>query len=108
MSAWLAWISAPFHPVVDPSQREEKFGGRWLLGYPTYPTAKAKGERSMLGKREQAEDAYACVPQDPRDMMKTALSETQPPVMQGYVPRYSVCCGATRIGRQIIRRPNPP
>jgi len=24
----LAWISAPFHPVVDPSRREEKFGGR--------------------------------------------------------------------------------
>ena len=62
----------------------------------------------MLGKRERAEDAYARVPQDPRAMVKTAWSETQPPAMQGYVPRSSVCCGATRIGRQIIRRPNPP
>jgi len=27
VGAPLAWISAPFHPVVDPSRREEKFGG---------------------------------------------------------------------------------
>ena len=62
----------------------------------------------MLGKRERPEDAYGWVPQDPRDMVKTALSETQPPVMQGYIPRYSVCCGATLSGRLIIRRSHPP
>ena len=40
----------------------------------------------MLGKREEPEDAYDCVPRDPRDMVKATLPEPQPPAMQAYIP----------------------
>ncbi len=38
-------------------------------------------------KREASEDAYDVVPQDPRDMVRTALFEPQSPAMQAYIPR---------------------
>ena len=53
------------------------------MGHAAYPDAKAKGNNSMLRKREQAEDVYASlVPQDPRDMVRTTLFESQFPVAQ--------------------------
>jgi len=53
----LCWPCAPFYPVIDPPCSGEKFGGRWLLGRPSDLAAKAKGDNSMVGKRERPEDA---------------------------------------------------
>jgi hypothetical protein len=77
----LYWLRAPFHPVIDPP-RGEKFGGRGLLGHPPDLEVKAEGDNSMVGKREQPEDADGGVPQDPRDMVKAALPEPQSPAVQ--------------------------
>ena len=60
------------------------------LGPTAYPAAKAKGDRSMPSKRERSEDADDPVPQGPRDTVRTALFEPQPPTMQPYIPRHSV------------------
>src|SRR4051794_27857649 len=53
----LSWPCAPFHPVIDPPRSGEKFGGTRLLGHPPDLAAKAKGESSMVGKRERPEGA---------------------------------------------------
>jgi hypothetical protein len=60
------------------------------LGPTAYLAAKAKGDRSMPSKRERSEDADDPVPQGPRDTVRTALFEPQPPAMQLYIPRHSV------------------
>ena len=60
------------------------------LGPTAYPAAKVKGDRSMPSKRERSEDADDPVPQGPRDTVRTALFEPQPPAMQAYIPRHSV------------------
>ena len=60
------------------------------LGPTAYLAAKAKGDRSMPSKRERSEDADDPVPQGPRDTVRTALFEPQPPTMQAYIPRHSV------------------
>ena len=60
------------------------------LGPTAYLAAKAKGDRSMPSKRERSEDADDPVPQGPRDTVRTALFEPQPPTMQPYIPRHSV------------------
>jgi hypothetical protein len=85
--AALSWPCAPLHPVIDPSRSGEKFGGTWLLGRPPNLTAKAKGDKSMVGKRARSEGAYGRGSRDPRDMVKARLPEPQSPVMQGHVPR---------------------
>ncbi len=82
----LCRLRAPFHPVIDPPRSGEKLGGPRLLGHPPHLAAKAKGDRSMVGKRERPEDAYGRGLRDPRDMVKGRLPEPQPPVMQGHVP----------------------
>jgi hypothetical protein len=85
MALWR--LRAPFHPVIDPPRSGEKLGGMWLLGRPPNLAAKAKGDRSMVGKRERPEDAYGRGSQDPRDMVKGTLPEPQSPVMHAHVPR---------------------
>jgi hypothetical protein len=62
----------------------------------------------MVGKQETAENAYAVVLQDPRDRVKARLPESEPPVLEAYILRYSVYRGATGIGRLNRRRSNPP
>ena len=64
---------APFHPVIDPPRSGEKFGGTWLLGRPPDLEAKAKGDSSMVGKRERSEGAYGRDSRDPRDTVKAGL-----------------------------------
>jgi retron-type reverse transcriptase len=59
------------------------------LGPTAYPAAKAKRDSSMPIKRKWSEDAYGHVLQGPRDMVRAALLEPQPPVMQAYIPRHS-------------------
>ena len=53
-----------------------------LLGHPIDLKAKAGGERSMSEKRGALEDAEGAVLQDPRDMAKAALPESQSPAVQ--------------------------
>jgi len=53
------------------------------VGHAAHLDAKAEGDNSMLRKREQAEDVYASlVPQDPRDMVRATLLESQFPGAQ--------------------------
>src|SRR5215218_3679353 len=66
------------------------------LGPAAHLAARAKGNSSMPSKRERPEDAYGPVPQGPRDMVRTALFEPQPPAMQAYIPRRSVSCRGHR------------
>src|SRR5215210_1367201 len=66
------------------------------LGPAAHLAARAKGNSSMPSKRERPEDAYGPVPQGPRDMVRTALFEPQPPAMQAYIPRHSVSCRGHR------------
>ena len=66
---------------------EEKFGGRRLLGRPPDRAAKAKGESSMVGKRERPEGVYGRDSRDPRAMVKAGLPEPQSPAMQAHIPR---------------------
>ena len=53
-----------------------------LLGHPIDLKAKAGGERSMSEKRGALEDAEDAVLQDPRDMARAALPESQSPAVQ--------------------------
>ena len=53
-----------------------------LLGHPIDLKAKAGGEKSMSEKRGTLEDAEGAVLQDPRDMAKAALPESQSPAVQ--------------------------
>ena len=61
-----------------------------LLGHPIDLKAKAGGEKSMPGKRETLEDAEGAVPQDPRDMAKAGLPESQSPAVETHTRCYSV------------------
>jgi RNA-directed DNA polymerase len=60
------------------------------LGPTAYPAVKAKGDSSMPSKRTWSEDAYGHGLQGPRDKVRAALLEPQPPAMQAYIPRHSV------------------
>jgi retron-type reverse transcriptase len=60
------------------------------LGPTAYPAVKAKGDSSMPIKRTWSEDAYGHGLQGPRDKVRAALLEPQPPAMQAYIPRHSV------------------
>jgi len=60
-----------------------------LLGHPIDLKAKAGGEKSMSEKRGALEDAEGVVPQDPRDMAKAALPESQSPAVEYYTRCYS-------------------
>jgi hypothetical protein len=51
----VAYLGAPFHPVLDPRQRRERFQSM-PLGHPTYLAAKANGDQSMLGTRLSLDD----------------------------------------------------
>jgi hypothetical protein len=61
-----------------------------LLGHPIDLKAKAGGERSMSEKQGSLEDAEGAVLQDPRDMAKAALPETQSPAVEPHTRCYSV------------------
>lgn len=75
------------------------------LGPTAYLAAKAKGDSSMPTKRERPEDAHGRVPQGPRDRVRTALFEPQPPAMQADIPRHSVS-GRGRCDRATLQ-PSP-
>src|SRR4051794_28061667 len=83
----LCWPCAPFHPIIDPPRSGEKFGGMRLLGRPSNLAAKAKGDKSMVGKRERPEGVYGRDSRDPRAMVKGRLLEPQSPAMQAHIPR---------------------
>ena len=53
-----------------------------LLGHPIDLMAKAGGEKSMSEKRGSLEGADGAVPQDPRDMAKATLPESQSPAVE--------------------------
>jgi hypothetical protein len=61
-----------------------------LLGHPIDLKAKAGGEKSMSEKRGTLEDAEGAVLQDPRDMAKAALPESQSPAVELHTRCYSV------------------
>ena len=42
----------------------------------------------MSEKRESLEGVYGAVPQDPRDMVKAILPESQSPVVEPHTHRY--------------------
>jgi hypothetical protein len=71
-----------------------------FLGHLVYLKAKAVGDNSMPEKRGSLEDAEGAVPQDPRDMAKAGLPESQSPAVQPHTRCYSVynaaLPGATR------------
>ncbi len=76
----MAVLGAPRNPVLNPSPREEEYGGM-LLGHPAYPAAKAKGDHSRPGTRTTSEGAYGrWRPQDPPGTAKAGLLEPQSPV----------------------------
>lgn len=56
-------------------------------GSTAYLAAKANGDKSMPSKRGMAEGVYATVPQDPRDMVKAELPESQSPELRISSPR---------------------
>jgi hypothetical protein len=60
------------------------------LGPTAYLAVKAKGDSSMPSKRTWSEDAYGHGLQGPRDRVRAALLEPQPPAMQAYISRHSV------------------
>ena len=59
-----------------PRRRRERFGGYLWVAQPTF-FRKGGSQQSLLGKREETEVVYGSVPQDPRDMAKATLPETQ-------------------------------
>ena len=61
-----------------------------LLGHLVYLKAKAGGDNSMPEKREPLEDAEGAVLQDPRDMAKAGLPESQSPAVKAHTRCYSV------------------
>ena len=52
-----------------------------FLGRLAYLDAKARGDKSMPGKRWPSGGAQGGVPQDPRDMAKAGLLEAQSPAV---------------------------
>jgi len=59
-------------------------------GSTAYPLVKAKRNTSMPLTREETEDVYVPVLQDPRNMVKAGLLEAQSPVMKAYILRHNV------------------
>src|SRR5260221_12409957 len=76
-----------------------------LLSHPINLKAKAGWEKSTSEKRGPLEDAEGAVLQDPRDMAKAALPESQSPAVQRHTRCYSVSNaappGADRAGFAI-------
>ena len=71
--------------------------------------AKAGGERSMSEKRGTLEDAEGAVLQDPRDMAKAALPESQSPAVEDAHPLLQrLERSATRGGSFAFRDRPPP
>jgi hypothetical protein len=68
-----------------------------------------KGTIACRRSRWSVEDTYHSDLQDPRDMVKAELPESQFPVMQPYIP-CSQCLyrRATKIRRFLRYRQNPP
>ena len=63
----------------------------------------------MSGKREDVEDVKAAVPQDPRDMAKAALPESQSPAVQhAHSLLQRLERSATRGGSFTFRDRPPP
>jgi putative transposase len=62
------------------------------LGHLIYRTAKAIWDKSISGKREPPENVWGGDLQGPDDMVKTKLSESQPPAVQTAAP------GEPRLG----------
>ena len=85
-------------------RRQEK-PGEMLLGHRSYPNAKAHGDQSMIEKRETGELARPAVPQGPRDRVKVALLEPQPPGMELHILRHGRY-GRSRRDRAV--RFSPP
>jgi hypothetical protein len=75
--------------VLNPCFRQEEFRGT-LLGHLVYLKAKAGGEKSMPEKREVLEHAEGTDLQDPCDMAKAGLLESQSPEVQPHTHCYSV------------------
>lgn len=59
-------------------------------GFLGLPGGESQGDSSMPSKRVWSEDAYGHGLQGPRDKVRAALPEPQPPAMQMYIPRHSV------------------
>lgn len=66
--------------VVSPTQS----GGtrRRFLGHLTHLDAKARGDKSMSGKRWPPGGVRGGAPRDPRDMAKAGLLEAQSPAVK--------------------------
>ena len=62
-----------------------------LLGHSTNLNVKAGGNKSMSKKRESLEGAEGVVLQDPRDMAKAKLPESQSPAVEMHARCYSAC-----------------
>jgi hypothetical protein len=75
--------------VLNPCLRQEELRGT-LLGHRVYLKAKTGGEKSMPEKREVLEHAEGTDLQDPRDMAKARLPESQSPEVQTHAHCYSV------------------
>jgi hypothetical protein len=75
-----------------------------FLGHLVDLKAKAGGENSMPEKRGSLEDAEGAVPQDPRDMAKAGLPESQSPAVQPHTRCYSVSNAASPgADRSVLR-----
>ena len=72
-----------------------------FLGHLTYLDAKARGDKSMPGKRWSSGGVQGGVPRGPRDMAKAGLLEPQSPGMESHIPRHGVS-GRGRPNRAVI------
>jgi hypothetical protein len=59
------------------------------VGHRTHLGPKGKGESSMFGKRMDREAVYRFGPQDPSDMAKAGLLQSQGPVSQKQLVGYN-------------------
>jgi hypothetical protein len=75
--------------VLNPCYRQEELRGT-LLGHLVYLKAKARGEKSTPEKREALEHAEGADRQDPCDMAKAGLLESQSPEVKTHTHCYSV------------------
>jgi len=80
---------ASWYAVLNPCYRQEELRGT-LLGHLVYLKAKARGDKSMPEKREALEHAEGADLQDPCDMAKAGLLESQSPEVQAHTHCYSV------------------
>src|SRR4051812_3872828 len=79
-----------------------------FLGHRANLKAKVGGDNSMPETREPPEDAYGAVPQDPRDMAKAELPESQSPAVETHTRCYSVWDAASPGGRPFAFCGLPP